>query len=451
MGGGHALAINQDPPLLQDLKLTILSSSVLYPSPPLERRSMFLSNIDQVLNFNVETIHFFAANPDFQSEIVVERLRSAVERVLVPYDFLAGRLRLEDNEGRLEIDCNSAGVDFLVAQSELKLDEIGDLEYPNPAFRQLAAAGALQEGEKMEDQPLCSFQLTFFKCGGFALGISNNHVTFDGMSFKNFLQNLAYLASAGHNNTLPTPPFTNRRLLSTRCPPRVTFPHPELLETPSSAMLELSPSTTILNFKLLRLSAANISSLKLLSQPHSTRPTSFNVVAAHLWRCKSLSLSPEDLKRTSMVLYAVDIRKKVSPPLPPEYAGNAVLTAYGTASVEEVGKGEFGKVVEAVAKGAERMENEYARSVIDWGTLHRGFPKGDMFVSSWWKLGFADVEYPWGKAVYVCPVAQPRKDIVLLFPSIGGADKGVNVLVALPKEEMERFEEYFYKLLPTDQ
>lgn len=123
---------------------------------------MFLSNIDQVLNFTVETIHFFVANPEFSPEVVAEKLRSAVERVLVPYDFLAGRLRLEEKEGRLEIDCNAAGVEFKVAESELKLDEIGELEYPNIAFRQLAAAGVVQEELKMEDRSLCSFQVRDF-------------------------------------------------------------------------------------------------------------------------------------------------------------------------------------------------------------------------------------------------------------------------------------------------
>ncbi|XP_020576915.1 omega-hydroxypalmitate O-feruloyl transferase [Phalaenopsis equestris] len=456
--GSHAVG-NGDIPLLQDFKLTILSSSILHPSGPMESRStLFLSNIDQILNFNVETIHFFAANPDFPPETVAEKLRSAVKRVLVPYDFLAGRLiRLEGKEGRLEIDCNSAGVEFLVAESELRLDQIGELEYPNPAFRQLAAAGAVREGLKMEDRFLCSFQLTFFKCGGFALGISNNHVTFDGISFKNFLQNLAFLAAGDHHRLpLPIPPFTNRHLLSTRSPPRVTFSHPELIETPFfSTILEAEPSPSNLRFKLLRLSAADISSLKLLVQPRATRATSFNVVVAHLWRCKMRSLlpesSPEDLKRASMVLYAVDIRKKVSPPLPPGYAGNAVLTAYGAAAREEVAGGEFGKLVEAVAKGAERMDDEYARSVIDWGAVYRGLPKGDMFVSSWWRLGFADVDFPWGKALYTCPVADPKRDVALLLPSIGGAEDGVNVLVALQGEEMDRFEEYFYKLLPKDE
>ena len=121
---------------------------------------MFLSNIDQVLNFSVETVHFFKACADFPAAVVVERLRSAVERLLVSYDFLAGRLRFDESKGRKEIDCNAGGVRFVVASSGLELGELGELEYPNPAFRQLASPVEAKGGDRgLEDQPLCAFQV----------------------------------------------------------------------------------------------------------------------------------------------------------------------------------------------------------------------------------------------------------------------------------------------------
>ncbi|KAF7132152.1 hypothetical protein RHSIM_Rhsim09G0128600 [Rhododendron simsii] len=110
-----------------------------------------------------------------------------------------------------------------------------------------------------------------------------------------------------------------------------------------------------------------------------------------------------------------------------------------------------------VSEGTTRMTDEYARSAIDWGELHKGFPHGEFLVSSWWRLGFAQVEYPWGKPRYSCPVAHHRKDIIVLFPHIeddddderggGGGNGRVNVLVALPREEMLVFEKLFHKFL----
>ncbi|ONK72459.1 uncharacterized protein A4U43_C04F19660 [Asparagus officinalis] len=373
----------------QDLNVTRLSTATLRPSEPTERRYMFLSNIDQVLNFSVETVHFFNANAEHPIESVIATLRSAVERVLVPYDFLAGRLRLDESKGRLEIDCNAAGVTFVVA-----------------------------------------------KC--------------------NIIQ-MRRLAALAFNRPLPFPPLNDRRLLAARSPPRVTFSHPEFLKletlpTPHTTMLD--PLEETLEFKLFHLDTNNISTLKekaKMNRGEELDPravTSFNVVIAHLWRCKALATNEaHDVNKVSTVLYAVDIRRRFDPPLPVSYTGNAVSSAYARATCYELANSSLSRIVGMVREGATRMTDEYIRSVIDWGELYKGFPYGDVFVTSWWKLGFAEVEYPWGKPIYSCPVTHPCRDIVLLFPRIEGADKGVNVLISLPKGDMEKFERLFYKLL----
>ncbi|KAK6911766.1 hypothetical protein RJ641_023859 [Dillenia turbinata] len=481
--------------LIHDLKVTVHCSSLLFPPEQTERKCMFLSNIDQVLDLDVETVHFFRSHPDFPPEILPDKLKIAYQKLLVPYNFLAGRLKMNAEVGRLEIDCNDAGVGYVVASSEYALDEIGDLVYPNPAFRQLITQNPNFLGK--DDRPLCVIQVTTFKCGGFVMGVSTNHTTFDGISFKHFLQNLAAVASG---KPLFIPPCNQRELLSARSPPRVTFPHPELLKlklpighnlrspipfgadttaaanngngngAPSPPLPALPPLPELeqeeqLDIKIFKLTPSQISHLKdkAKSANSKVRATGFNVVTALIWCCKALScIQPNDVKDhitsdSSTILYAVDIRPRLNPPLPPSYTGNAVLTGYATATREELdGGAEWWRLVEMVSEGSTRMTNDYARSAIDWGELYRGFPHGDVLVSSWWRLGFADIEYPWGRPHYSCPVVYHRKDIILLFPNIvddgDGAkakdvDTGVNVLVALPPKEMEKFHSLFHKFL----
>ncbi|XP_059307534.1 acyltransferase GLAUCE [Lycium ferocissimum] len=448
---------------IEDLKVTIHDTSLVFPSEETQKKPMFLSNIDQVLNFDVQTLHFFTANPEFPPEIVTERLRNALSKVLVPYDFLAGRLKMNQESKRLEIDCNGvAGAVFLVASSELTLKEIGDLVYPNPGFRQLIAHESIAHLEK-DDKPLCIIQVTSFKCGGFAIGISTNHITFDGISFKIFLQNLASQAFDDDNNNskpLAIVPCNDRTLLAARTPPRVTFPHHELLKLEVPIGEELNPKVfeTLqeeLDFKIFKLNSSDISSLKEKAKdenaPHA-KITSFNVVTSHVWRCKALSFDVENnSERISTVLFAVDIRSRLNPPLPKSYTGNAVLTSYASAKCHELEEGPFSKIVELVSQGGMRMTDEYARSAIDWGEIYKGFPNGEFLISSWWKLGFSQVEYPWGKPKYSCPVVCPRKDIILLFPNIDDGissnNDGVNIFVALPPKQMEKFESYFHKFL----
>ncbi|KAJ8551660.1 hypothetical protein K7X08_021675 [Anisodus acutangulus] len=447
---------------IQDLKVTINDTSLVFPSEETQKKTMFLSNIDQVLNFDVQTLHFFNANPEFSPEIVTERLRIALSKVLVPYDFLAGRLKMNQESKRLEFDCNCSGAVFLVASSELTLKDIGDLVYPNPAFRKLIQHEKIDHLEK-DDKPLCIIQVTSFKCGGFAMGFSTNHITFDGISFKIFLQNLASQAFDDDNNNskpLAIVPCNERTLLAARTPPRVSFPHLELLKLKVPIGEELNPTVfeTLqeeLDIKIFKLNSSDISSLKEKAKDENTpnaKITSFNVVTSYVWKCKALSFDAENnSERISTVLFAVDIRPRLNPLLPQSYTGNAVLTSYASATCHELEEGPFSKIVDMVSQGGMRMTDEYARSAIDWGEIYKGFPNGEFLISSWWKLGFSQVEYPWGKPKYSCPVVSHRKDIILLFPNIddgiNSINDGVNILVALPAKQMEKFESYFHKFL----
>ncbi|CAJ1953425.1 unnamed protein product [Sphenostylis stenocarpa] len=439
------------PPLLQDLKVTIHNSSMIFPSREIDRKSLVLSNIDKVLTFDVETVHFFGAHKDFPPHVVTERLKNALEDALVVYDFLGGRLKLNLETKRLEIDCTPEGAGFVVASSEYKLDQIGDLDYPHPAFAQLVQKNKdfLKEG----DDPLCVAQITSFKCGGFAIGISTSHTTFDGLSFKTFLDNVASIAA---KKLLAVRPCHDRHLLAARSPPRVTFPHPEMLnlnDLPKSNIFEAS--TEQLHFKVFKLTSNHITKLKeeaknSISGDTTTRVTGFNAITAHIWRCKALSCDDDgnnNPNRSSTILYAVDIRSRLDPPLPKSYTGNAVLTAYATATCREIEQWPFMRLVQMVCEGASRMTNEYARSIIDWGEINKGYPNGEVLVSSWWRLGFEEVDYPWGKPKYCCPVVYHRKDIVLLFPPVDGGGDGVSIIVALPPKEMERFYGLFNKFL----
>lgn len=266
-------------PLLQDMKVTIHKTSMIFPSKQIEKKSLFLSNIDRVLNFHVKTVHFFEANKDFPPQIVTKKLKKALEDALVAYDFLAGRLKMNTETNRLEIDCNAEGVGFVVASSEYKLNQIGDLAYPNQAFAQFVHNA--KDFLKIGDLPLFVVQVTSFKCGGFAFGITRSHAAIDGHSLKIFLDNLAALAA---NMPLIMTPFNDRQLLAARSPPHVDFPHPEMIKLDNLLPLGnesgvFEASSEELDFKVFQLTSKNINKLKEKAKVNSiARVTSFNVI-----------------------------------------------------------------------------------------------------------------------------------------------------------------------------
>ncbi|KAF5176802.1 omega-hydroxypalmitate O-feruloyl transferase-like, partial [Thalictrum thalictroides] len=290
--------------------------------------------------------------------------------------------------------------------------------------------------------------VTSFKCGGFAMGYSANHMLSDGIGLRIFFENVASLLAG---KPLPFPPYNNRRDLAARTPPRVEFSHRELTKVSiperdkTIYMKIFQIMDENLDNKIFHLSSDNILKLKKEAKMSNVEGTdiitSFNVVMAHLWRCRGLSENDPE-KKTSTILYAVDLRSRLQPPLPLSYAGNAIISAYATASISELKEKPLGYLVQLISQGTKRITNEYARSHIDWLELHTGFPHGDFYVSPWWKIGLADVDYPWGRPKYCTPVLHFRKLLVLLLPN----SDGLNVLVSLPHDEMGKFQDLFRRL-----
>ncbi|KAF9587276.1 hypothetical protein IFM89_039523 [Coptis chinensis] len=436
-----------------DQTVTIHSTSLVLPIEETERKSVFLSNIDKSLNFKASTIYFFSSNPNFSIENIVAKLENAYRKVLVQYDFLAGRLRWNSEQGRIEIDCNAAGAGFVVASCGLSFEELGGIGSLNIETQQFALR---KWNASPEDQPLFVMQVTSFRCGGFALGFALNHVTMDGICSKIFLENLASLLSG---NDLVLPPYNDRRLLAARSPPRIAFPHTEMfnfesLQGNKSSKMLLKATFQKLNSQYFRLSLDDINNLKRKASEvggdNIAHTSGFSAVTAHIWQCVAQAKNPEnDLEKSSTILYAVNIRSRVRPRLPSSYAGNAIVSAYATTTCSEMKKRPFSHLVQMVSEGDTRITDEYVKSILDWSELHKGFPYGDAIISSWWNMGLNEIDYPWGRPKWSCPVVPNHgNNAITLIPEVEGKEfKGLHVLVSLPQLEMEKFQGLFYELL----
>lgn len=75
--------------------------------------------------------------------------------------------------------------------------------------------------------------------------------------------------------------------------------------------------------------------LATLKEKTMNKYSTFEAIVAHLWRARTRAVfeNPDDF---STVLFAVDIRSKLSPPLPHGFSGNAVITAFATAKVSHL-------------------------------------------------------------------------------------------------------------------
>ncbi|CAL9010980.1 unnamed protein product, partial [Prunus brigantina] len=95
--------------------------------------SLWLSNSDLAFPpFHTSSVYFYRSSGEhnfFDKGV----LKQALGKALVPFYPMAGRFKLNDQNGRVEIVCNAEGVVFVVAESSSAVDDFGDFA-PTPDF-----------------------------------------------------------------------------------------------------------------------------------------------------------------------------------------------------------------------------------------------------------------------------------------------------------------------------
>ncbi|MED6154007.1 hypothetical protein PIB30_107839, partial [Stylosanthes scabra] len=143
--------------------MELVEKIVVYPEQPsLNNKRIFLSNIDLSLVVYQDTVSFFdPSSSEMSFSEIYNKLCKAFSKLLVPYDFMAGRLvqSLEDSN-RFEIECNDAGIVVIAARTDRKLSEFGVIFVPSQHLEELAMF-FLREGEEeidLKEKPLLSVQ-----------------------------------------------------------------------------------------------------------------------------------------------------------------------------------------------------------------------------------------------------------------------------------------------------
>ena len=100
------------------------------PAEETQKGLYFLSNLDQNIAVIVRTIYCFKSD-ERGNEKAGEVVRTALEKVLVHYYPLAGRLAIS-SEGKLIVNCSGEGAVFVEAETDCAMEEIGDATKPDP-------------------------------------------------------------------------------------------------------------------------------------------------------------------------------------------------------------------------------------------------------------------------------------------------------------------------------
>ncbi|KAM1185924.1 hypothetical protein ACFXTH_015135 [Malus domestica] len=405
------------------------------PESETEKGLYYLSNLDQNIAVIVRTMYCFKSDSKGNYE-AAKVIKSALSKILVHYYPFAGKLTIS-TEGKLIVDCTGDGAVFVEAEANCEMEKIRDTTKPDP--KTLGNLVHDIPGANILEIPLLTVQVTKFTCGEFALGLCINHCTSDGIAVMEFINSWSDTARGLPLKVLP---FLDRNILKPSNPPKIEFPHDEFIQ-----IEDISENSKLYEEELLYsafcFDPKKLEKLKKMAMEDGVleKCTTFKALSAFVWRARTEALRMRPDKKTKL-LFAVDGRSKLEPPVPEGFFGNAILLTHALCTAGELMENPISFAVGLVEKAVKMVTDGYMRSVVDYFEVTRARPSlaATLLITTWSKLSFHTTDFGWGEPVFSGPVGLPEKE-VCLFLSHGEDRKSINVLLGLPASAMKIFED----------
>ncbi|KAK9707338.1 hypothetical protein RND81_07G190400 [Saponaria officinalis] len=401
--------------------VTIISSTVVRPTDETPKGSLWLSRLDMMPRQPYSHTRVFfvyeqkktqnippppSSTPFFNTDI----LKKSLEKALVLYYTLAGRLNFNKSNGRYEIDCNAEGVLFIEAETECSLTDLGSETNPNTELEK-ELAPTCDYSKELSTIPLLMVQLTRFKCGGVCLGFLQHHHIGDGLSYFRFINSWARLAKGIHIDINPV--HDRFKFIAPRDPPRFDSLDLNCMEPPLPPLNLHGTKSSTTNRKFV-ISEGQINVLKqevMSSQElvlSSYEITTFAVLAGHVWRsaCRARNLSQDQDVQLSIPVDGRPILK--NPALPLGYTGNMTVVATCKAKAGDIVHKPLWYAVSKVCEALTNIkDSECFRSAIDYietrpslESLIRGthtYTCPNLWINSLTKMPIKEADFGWGE------------------------------------------------------
>ncbi|KAK1411860.1 hypothetical protein QVD17_32663 [Tagetes erecta] len=414
---------------------------LIAPATPTPRELKLLSDIDDQEGFRELNgkILLYPKNSKMGKTNPASVIRDALAKVLVYYYPLAGRIK-EGPTRKLMVDCTGEGVVFVEAEASVSLENLGIILHPPfPCLEEFVYDFDGHEGTI--DSPLVHFQVTRLLCGGFVVTFGINHTMCDGQGIAQFLMALTEMAQGALAPSIK--PVWQRELLYARNPPCVTYPHPEYDQLGDTKHKNVT--TDEMTQKSFFFGPREMKALRRFVPETFQSCTTFEVLTACLWRCRTIALQ-QNLKEVTRLMMFVNARAKFRPRIPTGYYGNCIVMPCAISTIGDLCNKPLGYALRLVMKAKASVTEEYVRSTADLMSI-KGRPQyttsSTYIVSDHTRFRFHKLNFGWGEPIYA---GRPIDDIQFpgvysdyMFSTNNNGESGIEVIIGLPIPSMEKF------------
>lgn len=384
------------------------------------------------------------------------------------------------DRGRIEVRGQGLGIPFTfkdIATSEANYPTYVALKSAHFPLRELATSQLSPVGvlPDVDNPPAFAAQANFID-GGLLLTICAHHAVCDARGLQTVVQTWAHMYSALSHGGPPIavdPTINDRTRLMEGLPGATVDEFPQYILSPSAPVASTSLNShetgpthhqiPPLTSRIFLIRAAALQSLKTAAAAYSSN----DALTALVWRHISLarhgttttitttnpSVSTDADPPHTLLLHAANIRSKLSPPLPPQYTGNATLAGvtrrlrYTELAHPSSGLATAAAAIRSSVKNLITDPSSVARIVglidaqrnpTDLKFAYHGFLGPDVAASSWVDLDVYGLE--WGRSLGA-PEAfrvpgEGGDGAVVVLPLLPGGD--VEFMVALEEGAMKR-------------
>ncbi|KAI3886863.1 hypothetical protein MKW98_017215 [Papaver atlanticum] len=407
----------------------------------------------------------------------LDLLKRSLSETLVHFYPMAGRLK--DN---IVVNCNDEGIEFFEVKIKAKMCDF--MMIPDVPLSLLLPSEVVSMNV-VKQQAQVIVQVNMFDCGGTAICLCISHKIADACTMSTFIRNWAGNTRTARLGGVIDVSSTNQNFLPSFDSASLFPPNEQLASspgtppTPVSYPKEDSSRDRILSKRFV-FDTVKITSVreKLQVLMHENckfhRPTRVEVVSALIWKAAMKSAPTGSLLKVNHI---VNFRKKMNPPLLDVSFGNlcgivtVVIPAATTATKNTANQtrsstsseAQEGQLTEFLAQ----LRGEINKVKGDKGCIQKIFlsciggyedstvKNSDvedealtLWMSSWCNFGFYDVDFGWGKPIWVTSdllAAEPNKNMIFMIDTKCG--EGIEVWAKFLEDDMAKFELHLSEIL----